>query len=372
MQTNTTIERTPLTPFEALSDHEEDVRLQEEQSEGPTTEPEIDDEGGAGDHEEEHAPEPPITEELEYDVKIAGNPISIIAKDWKSKGYLPEDFEVTDGLSEEELEEAYRKHKESLVESELRTRILDELQAQGYEPELVEVARLIKYGVPKEQISEAEAYEVAGNVQLDPNSEEYESYASQILAQYYADKGFSPDKISRYVERDLEDDEFENIVDEAQAYFRQRAVQYKQYFKQVAEHQEQEARRQAQESVQRMNTFLDKGEIAGRKYTKEQIAQVRKALFERTEVVVDAQGNRRRVTPYEKKRLEYQNNFELNFRSVVDFILGYDPKTIEDEGRMKGRNDTLKELNKAVQVQIKGVRTVENGPNDGIQRREIL
>lgn len=370
MQTNTTIERTqiPMTPFEALSD-QEDVRLQEESIERTPQNVEDSHQEPTEDHEEGGSE--PITEELEYDVKIAGNPISIIAKDWKSKGYLPEEFEVTDGISEEELEEAYRTHKESLVESEIRTRILDELQSQGYEPELVEVARLIKYGVPREQISEAEAYEIAGNVRLDPNSEEYEGYASQIMSQYYADKGFGADKIQRYVERDMEDDDFESIVDEAQAYFRDKAVQYKQYFQQVSQYQEQESRRQAEESVQRMSTFLDKGEIAGRRYSKEQMAQVRKALFERTEVVVDAQGNRRRVTPYEKKRLEYQNNFELNFRSVVDFILGYDPQTIEEEGRLKGKNEALKELNKAVQVQIKGVRTVESGQSDSIQRREL-
>ncbi len=364
----TTIERTPLTPFEALSDYD-DVRMHEEEG-AEFNSPE-------GHENDTPAPpvvedEPPLTEELEYDVKIAGNPISIIAKDWKSKGYLPEDFEVTDSLSEEELEEAYRKHKEALIESELRTQILDELKNDGYEPELVEVARLIKYGVPKEQISEAEAYEIAGNVRLDPNSDEYENYARHIMAQFYADKGFSPEKIQRYVDRDVEDDDFENIVDEAQAYFRERAVQYKQYFQQVTQQQEAESRRQAEEAVNKMSSYLDKGEIAGRKYTKEQMAQVRKALFERTEVVVDAQGNRRRVTPYEKKRLEYQSNFELNFRSVVDFILGYDPKTIEEEGRAKGRNETLKELNKSVQVQIKGVRTVGADPNNGIERRELL
>lgn len=356
MQTSegTNIERKVLTPFEALDEH---VRLQEEEEvildppaelpvEQPTT----------------------VEEELEYDVKISGNPIKVIAKDWKSKGYLPEEYEVPDDISEEQLEEVYRVHKEKLIESEVRTRILDELRAEGVDDDVLETAKLLRHGVPQEQISQADAFHVLGSVQLNPEDENYEGYASQVLTQYYADKGFSSDKITRYVERDMEDDDVVALVEEAQSHFKQRAVQMRQYFAQVEAHKVAEEQQRVQQTVASMNQYIERGEIAGRKYTKEQMGQVKRALFDKTEVVVDAQGNRRRVTAYEKKRLEYQNDFELNFKSVVDFILGYDAQAIEAEGKLKGKSEALRELNQQVQVTIKGVREVNK---ENIERREI-
>lgn len=353
----TKIERTPLTPFQYL---EHDVRLQEEEEEREV----IDDAQPPADPPEEETP----TEELEYDVKIAGNPIAVIAKDWVSKGYLPEDFSVTDDITEETLENAYRSYKEALIESEVRSRVLDDLRNQGVDEEILETAKLLKSGIPKEQLSQADAYNVLGSVKLDPNDDSYEGYARQILAQYYADKGFSPDKISRYVERDMDDEDVENLVSDAQGHFKQRAAELHHYFKQVEAQRQQEERQRTEQSIAAMHQYLDKGEIAGRKYTKEQMAQVKRAMFDKTEVVVDAQGNRHRVTAYEKKRLEYQSNFELNFRSIVDFILGYDAKAVEEEGKVKGKSEVLRELNKAVQVTIKGVREVNK---DNIERREI-
>ncbi len=373
----TTIERTPLTPFELLQDDlrkdplvEDLDRLEDEGRDEPIirkdTEshvaPELEDDDNDAPIRE------PEKEELEYDVKISGNPIAIIAKDWKSKGYLPDEYEVPEDLSEEDLEEVYRTHKESLIEQEVRTRLLQEMQEKGYDPEILETAKLIKSGVPKEAITQADAYRIMGEVQLDPEDDNYEEYARQILTQFYADKGFAQDKIDRYVYRDLEDPEVESVVEDAQNYFRDRAGLMYQQFKQAEKQAEQQKKAQAEAQVKRMNDYLTRGEIAGTKYSQEQIAQVKKALFEKSEVIVDAEGNRYRVTPYEKKRWEYQNDFEKNLKSVVDFILGYDAKSIEETGRIKGKNDTLRELNKSVQVTIKGVREINS---DTIQRREL-
>jgi hypothetical protein len=368
----TTIERTPLTPFELLQeDLKKDPFVEDldKLDEGPIVRkdteqvaPELQDE------EEEEEIQVPEKEELEYDVKISGNPIAIIAKDWKSKGYLPEGYEVPEDLSEESLEEVYRTHKEAQIEQEVRSKVLQEMQEQGYDPEILETAKLLKSGVPKEAITQADAYRIMGEVQLDPEDENYEDYARQILTQFYADKGFAQDKIDRYVFRDLDDPEVEAVVEDAQDYFRERAGAMYQQFKQAEKQAEAKQKAQAEAQVRKMNDYLERGEIAGTKYSQDQIAQVKKALFEKTEVVVDAQGNRYRVTPYEKKRWEYQNDFEKNLKSVVDFILGYDAKSVEEIGRTKGKSDTLRELNKSVQVTIKGVREINS---DTIQRREL-
>lgn len=364
--TQTIIERTLLTPFETLDDGLRNLPREETREDAREEDGKIDPITPADPDPQEG--QATVKEELEYDVQITGNPIKIIAQDWKAKGHLPEDLEVADNITAEELEDLFRNHKEKLIKEEIRTSVLDELRDQGVDSEIIETARLIKYGVPKEQISQAEAYNVLGSVQLDPNDDSYEGYARQVLFQFYADKGFAADKIDRYVERDIEAEDVESLVSDAQQYFLQKAIEYKQYFKQVESQQIQQQRQQAEQTVSTMNQFLDKGEIAGRKYSKEQMAQVKKALFDKTEVITDAQGNRRRVTPYEKKRMEYQSNFELNLKSVVDFILGYDAKASEDEGRLKGKSDALRELNKAVEVTIKGVREVNK---DNIERREI-
>lgn len=368
----TTIEKTPITPFQFLED--ERLRVQDEEVvKDEIIDRAVDDaleRTSIDSAEESSAEEPaPLREELEYDVKISGNPIHIIAKEWKSRGYLPDELEIPEDITEEELEETYRKHKEQLIEAEVRAKVLQELRENGVDDDILETAKLLKYGVPQEEISRADAYQVFGMYELDPNDDNYEQNARQILTQFYADKGFSVDKIRRYVDRDLEDTDVEEIVADAQAFFREKSIQMKEEFKMLEARKKQEERQQAEQTVRTMQQYLDRGEIAGRRYTKEQMEQVRRALFDKTEVVVDAQGNRYRVSAYEKKRLEYQNNFELNLKSVVDFILGYDAKAVEEEGRVKGKSDALRELNRAVEVTIKGVREVVD--KDSIQRRAI-
>lgn len=360
----TTIEKTPITPFQFLED--ERVRVQDEEVSEQSQE--VDPVDEALEAERSVQDERPERQELEYDVQIAGNPIKIIAEDWRSKGYLPDDFEVPEDITEEQLEQVYRTYKESLIEADVRERLTEELRQNGVDGEILETARMIKYGVPQQEISRADAYQALGTAQLDPNDENYEVYARQILGQFYSDKGFAPDKIQKYIDRDLEDDDVESIVADAQGHFRATAQNMRQYFKQL-EHQKQlEERQRVMSTIQQMDSYLKRGELAGRKYTPQQMETVRRALFDKTEVVVDAQGNRHRITAYEKKRLEYQNNFELNLKSVVDFILGYDAKAVEEEGKLKGRSETLRELNKAVQVTIKGVREMDGR---GIERKQI-
>lgn len=284
------------------------------------------------------------------DIQIEGNILSIFAEKWKEEGKLPSDFEVTDSLTEEQLDEAMYNHALTNSLTRIRTEVLEEIvEKEGLTPQMIEAAKLLYNKVPQEDILNEDFYRKVASIQIDPSSDSYENEVRELGILYHMDRGFSKEKAEVYVDTDLADGST-NAVAEYQAYFKNRAVDLKNKIIKTEQDAIREREERQKKEKDQQIAWLQKGEIGGVKYTKDQTELIRKAMFDRTELVVDPNGNRRLITLEHKKILEAKHDPEKHFQSRVNFILGYNPQKIESDAIVKANNNLVKKLHNTIKV----------------------
>ena len=271
------------------------------------------------------------TDTPEYDVEITGNPIYIIAKKWKEEGKLPEDFEVNEDITEEAFDEALYTYKEKVIKDDVKAKVLDELmESEGLTPEAINSAKLFHFGVGQEELRTLNVYQSLASLDLDVDSDDYEKNFKDFGTAFYIDKGFTEEQAARYVSRDYEDSEDTSIINEYKNHFKASAIALKQSIETKAESNRLNAIIDKEAKIAFVNSALEKGEIGGVKYSKSQIETIKKALFQKTEMIKDPNGTVRMVTLEQKKILESKNDPEKRLKARIDFILGPDTAKTED------------------------------------------
>lgn len=299
------------------------------------------------------------TESPEYDIEITGNPIYIIAKKWKEEGKLPEDFEVNADITEEAFDDALYTYKEKVIKDDLKAKVLDELmESEGLTPDAINSAKLFHFGVGQEELRTLNVYQSLASLNLDVDSEDYEKNFKDFGTAFYIDKGFTEDQAARYVSRDYEDSEDDSIINEYKNHFKASAVALKQSIETKAENNRLSAIIDKEAKIAFVNTALEKGEIGGVKYSKSQIETIKKALFQKTEMVKDPNGTVRMVTLEQKKILESKNDPEKRLKARIDFILGPDAAKTED-AVIKATKSITSSLKSIVNVKPKASRPDE-------------
>lgn len=296
-------------------------------------------------------------EEVEFETSFKVNPISIIAKDWKEQGRIPEDFEVKEDLTPEEFEEAYRTHLLKNTESELKSEAIKALKEEyGIDDDFLEEQKKLRSGVDPEDVETMDLYFRLSSIQLDPEDNNYKEYVKDLFRYYYTDKEFSKEEVERFASRDLEEideDDIPGRINQIQTYFSQRGKQKKSTIDAVENNIRQAKIEKINKFSQDVKEKLDSLVINNKKYSKEQMALVKKAFFDKTEVIVNDRGERERVTLFEKKSREHKTNFELYMDHLVNFILGTNAVSQNPNPATEVRK-TLRQLNDAVDIRVKG------------------
>lgn len=322
------------------------------------------DEGQEYDSEDDEEEEEQSQEEIE----IQANITKVMAKRMKEEGQLPEDFEITDDISPDDVELAYRKFIEEKAKSEIEADVLSNIRSTYGGDEILETAKRIHFGVSEEEIDTLQAYNILSNVDFNEEDDNYEKAVKYFFTQYYLDKQLPEDEAEANAERDFEDFDVEELVKKRKSYFNSKAIDLDQQQRSFIREKEEEERRKVEESRQKINGYLDKGVIDGMTYSKQDMDAVRKALFEKTEIL-EINGKRHRVTPYYKKRYLRAQNPEQSLKDMVDFILGYDLKTVVKKAAKSSKRSLIDDLNETVKVSIK--RTLPPSRTGDIQRRSL-
>jgi hypothetical protein len=287
----------------------------------------------------------------EYTVEIEGNPIFLVASKWKEEGLLPADFEIKEDITEDEFSTAFYAHKEKEVISDLKGKVLDQLmEDEGLTPEALKTAKLLHFGTGEEDIKNIHLYKSLGSVELDQNADDYEENVKDLGYAYYIHKGFSPKQAERYVGRDLMEDDLTATVDEYQVFFSEAAKTLEKNVIDKAEAKKLADKQDKLNKLELINNLFEKGEIDGVKYPKNQLELARKALFDRTEVITDSQGNSRYVTLEQRKTLELTHNPEKRLKARIDFILNYLNKPEDTDSVIKATRSLTSGLKKLVKV----------------------
>lgn len=300
---------------------------------------------------------PPVEEDPEYEVSLNGNPIAIIAKEWQEKGRIPSDFEIKDDLTPEQFEEAYREYVHKNTSAEIKSEVLKELkQEYGLDDAFLEHKKSLSTGIDPDTVQTMDLYFRLASVELDPEDEKFADYAKDLFKYYYADKDFSEEEILEFADRDIDSGDIAKKVEKVQLYFSKKGSDKRSEIEKKELDIRNAAKAKQQQFVDKVRAAFDSGKINNLQYTKEQMDIVKKAFFEKTEVIEGNDGSRERVTLFEKKTREYKNNFDLYMDHVVTFILGQDAKPT-DISAAKQTRSILKDLNKLVSVDKKPIAT---------------
>jgi hypothetical protein len=319
--------------------------------------------------EEEVEPDKPAeTEDLEVEV---GNVVPIFAKRWKEEGKLSADFEITDDLTDEDLEKGLYEFAKEKTYTKLKSEIYDEISTnEGLTPEAISAAKMLFNSIEPEEIQKERFYRNIASVELDSENENYEAGLKELGTLFYEEHGFSRERALINVNRDLEDYGSEKIQQDYQNFFIQKSKEVTSQIKEKERVNIQNRQAEAAKAAEQQEAWFTKGEIGGVKYTKEQMDFVKKAIYDKTELIIDEKGNKRFVTLEHKKILDAKKDPEKYFQYRTNFILGYSPAEAAAEAKVTAKNTLIRELNKAVTLKPKANIRVQNPTNKVMQEEE--
>lgn len=367
------------TPFDFLDkrDSENNMNLDEDTQDPQDYEKENEEEEYENPPQEEESEEEEKQpeEEVEYDVKIKGNLAKYAAEALKAKGGLPDDFEITDDITEEALDAAYVSYKEEPLKNQLREEIKKEFEQEGLTPDMIEEIKFKYYGVQDPEIVKLQTLKILSTYEFDEKDTNFENDVRSFLTGYYQLKGFNETRTNSFVEADLNNEELIGIIKEAQTDLGSEYSNLDLNLRTKVKERQEAVTKSKNETLLKTKTLLDSGEIAGVKYSKEEMEVVRRALFDKTEIVTDADGKQYRATLYYKKQLEARNNLEKDLHHRIAFILGGDLTSLKNKEREKTTNKIMSRLNNHINIDVKpksnNSKPQANTRGGYIERKEI-
>lgn len=285
----------------------------------------------------------------------------------KERGYLPEDFEFKEGFTNEDLEEALVENLNEKARQEIRAEVAEDLRSNGVDPQLAELNKIKSYGVSQDELEKLDYYDRLSNISVSEDNENFDDIMEKMSLAYFEQKGFDQDDAKRYATKDLEEFEPEELMEKYKGYFSKESKSLNSSIKSKIEQGRESEQKAKAEEAQKLRSLLDKGEIKGQKYSKEQMDIVREQMFKKSEVVELPGGKKIKVTPLKKKKMELENDPEAALKANIDFILGHDIKTAEKKGENKGKRKFINELNKSLKVKQKSTGATFNQVFEPIQ-----
>jgi hypothetical protein len=303
-----------------------------------------------GDEEEEDEEDEEIIDPLESKGKTTPQavieddskaPLAILQEQWIADGRLPKDFVITD--DEEKLDQAVYDHKVKLL---LEDKIAEHITKNGLTE--IEIAQLRgqKLGIDTTQYNKANAYTELSKIQFDSEKDDYQANLKQFLTLYYNDLGLPKKKVESSIEEDLDSEDIQDTIKEAQTHFAKQASSVTKQIKAAEDAAAKSKEDTAKANIEKERGLLKTKVVADRQFTDEEVKFLEKALFEKTETYTRKDGLAVKATAYEKKVWEVTNNHDKAFLSKLLFILE-DFKG--DSPQEKAGKSILKQLKNATQ-----------------------
>lgn len=298
-------------------------------------------------------------------LEIKGNPLVLFAKKWQEDGKLPEDFEITEDISEEDIDIALYNYKDNKERGFIKEEVLRELsEKEGLNEDVISTAKKLHFGVTEEHVKREQIYNYLATVKLDPDNESFENDTLSIGIEFYIDKDFTKEMAERYATRDIEDDPEESLS-MYQQHFVKKAVDQRQINDEIVRQKQEDIEKANLIKSEKIKKFFENGKILNREYSKEEVNFLQNAIYKKDQVYTDPNtGVKKRVSLEQKKILESRGDFDKYLKARFDFILGYDLNKIEGVSETKAKNKILKELGSMIKVQ-----TVDKNSGGGNQNK---
>ena len=272
------------------------------------------------------------------------NLVRSVAEMLKSEGFIDDDVDVDNIQSKEDLDRAFIDSYRRQIEDRIKEEIISEYGLNSFDD--LETIRKRKYGIPSEELQLLETYRILASVDLD---EADIDSIRKFFENYYLDRGLSEDEAKLNAERDINDG-YEQFIEKRKRYFANRYEELKRRHEEIIKKRREEERRRHEETINEIKKILKKGEFEGVKYDRRMIEEFERALFNPTEVI-EINGKKVRVTPYQKKMYERSKNLEVLLHDAfrVYFNIGSDVKKAR-----KIKKSIVDSLNKNIVKDVDG------------------
>lgn len=229
----------------------------------------------------------------------------------KKSGALPENFELPENLNEDDADQliydAYIENLKPSANQELLGEFQTEMQKRGWTEQTLVYASLLENGVNPNEISQIQDYRTLSSVDITKLGEDDKP---EYIRQMYIDRGWNEKEIKRAIDAAEIDDEIDNLATEASTYFGQRSKQYEAEQKKIAQQNQQQKEQIAQYKQAVISEIFNKKNLAGERFTEDQLDIFQDALYERT-IPVQHEGQIYNLTPYEQFDSALNQDFAL-------------------------------------------------------------
>lgn len=227
----------------------------------------------------------------------------ILALSYIEDGVLPEDTEIND-LDAAGLKQKLLENLETIAESRAEERLRQKVPTEQH----YEYAEMLFNGATDEETVYARTLDQLATLDITVDDEQGERLRRHVIEQHYIAKGFSKEKAEKFANTHFEDGEDEDEAKAAQSYFAGESKKLKESIKQQAEEERKRVQEKNEKFRNDVKSKIESGEFGGIKLTSKEKKKLLPALFESTEVLETPDGKTHKVTLYQKKLYEIQND----------------------------------------------------------------
>ena len=341
-------------PFDEAGD-DLDSDLEDEASEDKDNDADAD-----ADKEEEEEEEEEASDVIEEDL----NPSAVIAEHWKEKGILPEDFEITEDFSAENLNDVLYK----ATDESRRQQIVNEyLEEQGLSRDHIELKKRDVAGITEEDDAILRQYAQLSRAKLDSESENYEEDLQVYFENFYYSTGMPAEKIKELAEADVQDEEnHERNIKLAAQHFAKKTKEISAEIEEKLQTWQQSRRKKEDEYRGNVERML-KEPIEGIDYDEKQQAFIKNAFFNKSEVV-RVGGTDKRVTLLEKKILEFNQDMPKTLNFYISLLLG---DQINEKKKARTEKSILDKLNQSSNTKSRSLKRKNKKKTKNIQKSPV-
>lgn len=227
-----------------------------------------------------------------------------LAIDYKSKGIIPEDIEIPNNLTPEQMSDMIKENIYHAVHQRAQEDVVQQLKDLGYDKNTLKRARLLALGASDEEIIEIGKYRQAAAYK--PSSSEEMEY---FVKNYFIHKGMEEDRAKRLVSG-ASNEELKQDFEEGVRFFEKQADSLEEKLKESKRQAAAERERYEKELDDSYIRVIDSRKIGRVNISESEAKQLKSSIFDKTEAIQMPDGSSGFVTKYEKALKELDKNPE--------------------------------------------------------------
>jgi hypothetical protein len=298
------------------------------------------------------------------DEEEKGNEFYWRGRYYQEKGILPADAKLDHEMTDLELEDLYENALAEKVEARFKAKYSDQLEARGINP-----TEFFSDDQYYDRLFQQQ-YETIGKTTYDELLEKTDLDVSDAIkklgAEFYISRSgnqLDEEEVSALVDKDFVANSEEDLFEKYRKYFADQAKKLESKLKTDSQTKAQKATAKAESDAAIVKQTLESGEIGGKKYTPDEITKIQNAMFKKDQVYTSPDGTRRRVTMFEKLRLEATHDIKKQLQFAANMILGINEETIKDKSERAGALNMLNRIANAQGVNIHN-QNKKNNPSE--------